>query len=174
MKIKFNSEQLRKAVEIAIKRHEAKNISFRNKEIYIPKQKNEFGIPNEYAPHLIGVLGEMAWATIKNVPIDENIYKVRDPGEDFRGVEVKATTYFGDGEPELKIKVKEFNKKKPKLYVLIRVDPNTLEVELLGKITREKFSKVKTTKQYGPNLPENYIVKVSQMDRISVKNLKGS
>lgn len=174
MKIKFNSDQLRKAVEIAIKRHEAKNISFRNKEIYIPQTKNEFGIPNEYAPHLIGVLGEMAWATVKNVPLDENIYKVRDSGEDFRGVEVKAVTYFGKGEPELKIKVKEFNKKKPNLYVLMRIDPITLEVELLGKITRQKFDKIKQIKKYGPKLPENYVVPASQLDKISVKNLKNS
>jgi len=169
MKIKFNSEQIEKAVSTAVARHEAKNISFRNKEIYFPKVKNEFGIPNEYAPHLIGVLGEMAWATVKGIPIDENIYKVRDKGEDFRGVEIKTITYFGKGEPELKIKLQEFNKKHPKLYVLMRVDPLTLEIELLGKITREKFSQIKVKKKYGPNLPENFVVPLSQMDEVKLR-----
>ena len=149
MKIKFNQEQIKKAVDTAIARHEAKNISFRNKSIYFPEKRNEFGIPNEYAPHLIGVLGEMAWATVKGIPIDEKIYKVRDKGEDFKGVEIKTVTYFGKGEPELKVKVQEFNKKHPSVYVLMRVDPNTLEVELLGKITREKFNAIKIRKKYG-------------------------
>ena len=169
MKIKFNNEQLQKAVEIAIARHEAKNVSFRNKSIYFPEKKNEFGIPNEYAPHLLGILGEMAWATVKGVPIDENIYKVRDKGEDFRGVEIKTVTYFGKGEPELKIKVQEFNKKKPQIYVLMRVDPNTLEVELLGKITRKKFDEIKKKKKYGAKLPENFVVPLSQMDNIKLR-----
>jgi hypothetical protein len=172
MKIKFNPEQLQKAVDTAIARHEAKNISFRNKSIYFPQKKNEFGIPNEYAPHLIGVLGEMAWATVKGVPIDEKIYKVRDKGEDFRGVEIKTVTYFGRGEPELKVKVKEFHKKHPQVYVLMRVDPNTLEVELLGKISRKKFDDLKKVKRYGAKLPDNYIVPLSLMDEIKLKNPK--
>jgi hypothetical protein len=172
MKIKFNKEQIQKAVETAIARHEAKHVSFRNKNIYFPHKKNEFGIPNEYAPHLIGVLGEMAWATVKGVPIDENIYKVRDKGEDFRGVEIKTVTYFGKGEPELKVQVKEFHKKHPQLYVLMRVDPNTLEVELLGKITRKKFDTLKKKKRYGAKLPENFIVPLSQMDEIKLRQPK--
>jgi len=170
MKIKFNSKQLEKAVETAIARHEAKNISFRNRSIYFPEKKNEFGIPNEYAPHLIGVLGEMAWATVKGLPIDENIYSVRDKGYDFKGVEIKTVTYFGAGEPELKIKVQEFNKKHPSVYVLMRVDPITLEVELIGKITREKFNKIKQRKQYGPKLPENFVVSASELDEIKIRN----
>lgn len=169
MKIKFNSKQLEKAVETAIARHEAKNISFRNRSIYFPEKKNEFGIPNEYAPHLIGVLGEMAWATVKGVPIDEKIYRVRDNGEDFKGVEIKTVTYFGAGEPELKIKVEEFRKKRPSVYVLMRVDPTTLEVELLGKITRDKFNQIKQRKKYGPKLPENFVVPMSQLDNIKLR-----
>lgn len=169
MKIKFNQEQIKKAVDTAIARHEAKNISFRNKSIYFPEKRNEFGIPNEYAPHLIGVLGEMAWATVKGIPIDEKIYKVRDKGEDFKGVEIKTVTYFGKGEPELKVKVQEFNKKHPSVYVLMRVDPNTLEVELLGKITREKFNAIKIRKKYGEKLPENFVVPMSKLDDIKLR-----
>lgn len=167
MKIYLNKKQLQRAIELAIERHEAKDQSFRNASIYFPQKRNEFGISNEYIPHLIGVLGEMAWAAANGLQIDQNIYKVRDMGEDFDGVEIKTTTYFGAGEPELKIKKKEFESKRPKLYVLMRVNPNTLDIEVLGKITREKFNQNKVVKKYGPNLPENFIVPLSKMEKVN-------
>ena len=167
MKIIFNKEQLKKAIEIAVARHEAKDKSFRTKDIYFNKEKNSLGIANEYMPHLIGVVGEMAWAILNNLNLDEGIYKVRDCGEDFDGVEIKTTTYFGYGEPELKIKQQEFYKKTPNTYVLVRVNPKNLDTEILGKITRKNFENLKVVKKYGENLPVNFVVPLSKMEKIN-------
>jgi len=170
MKIQLNENQTNYAIQIAMKRHDAKDISFRNRD----RWKCEHGLKNkklsfksEYLPHYIGVLGELGWAIANDLSIDENIYSVRDSGEDFEGTEIKTITYFGAGEPELKITQKEYNKRKPpKLYVLARVSIDRDEIEILGKITRENFDKVKVEKQYGKNLPKNYVVPLSLMDKM--------
>jgi DNA-directed DNA polymerase III PolC len=147
---------------IAQKRHNAKDKSFRNTGILIPDPASV------YAPHTIGLVGEFAWGKHTNQTIDEKIYDVRDDGQDFHNTEVKTITYFGAGEPELKIKQQEFASKTPALYVLTRVDKNDLtKVDLLGTISREQFDKKKESKQYGPHNPLNYIVKLSDMDEIT-------
>jgi hypothetical protein len=165
MKFKLTEQQVDEALALAKKRHEAKHTSFRNKSLYY--QKESGNIPKEYLPHFIGLLGEMAWAHATNSTIDYNIYSVRDPGEDFDGIEIKTVTYSGPGEPELKIKVAEFEKKTPHTYVLVKINLDNMEVEILGKISREQFDKIKVKKRYGRHLPENYIVKTSNLEKIS-------
>lgn len=167
MKINISKDYQKYALEIAIKRHEAKAISFRNSRILI-KDKNT-GIPNEYMPHYIGAIGEIAWSIATGENIDTNIYPVRDNGEDFNGVEIKTITYKGLGEPELKITKKEFSERKPpNIYVLTRIDvtSDNVEVEILGKIEKKEFDKLKVEKQYGKNKPINYIVPLSLMTKI--------
>jgi hypothetical protein len=114
----------------------------------------------------VGLFGEVAYAKLKGLKVNTLIYPVRDGGEDFKNIEVKTLTYFGPGQPELKIPLKEYNKRKPPLlYVLCRVDmkkPN--RVEVLGEITRKDFDKKKVQKKYGDgHHPINYIVPLSQM-----------
>lgn len=166
MLIKLDEEQQKYAMRIATERHEAKDISFRNETILCQKIDNSIGIPREYMPHFVGVMGEMAWGIFNGLKIDENIYEVRDPGFDFENTEIKTITYFGRGEPELKIQIKEFEKRKPDLYVLTRVNVNTSEVEILGKITRSNFDKIKIKKKYGENHPENFVVPLSKMEKL--------
>ena len=109
----------------------------------------------------------MAYAKFIGEKVDEEIYAVRDKGQDFNKVEVKTITYFGDGEPELKIKQKEFETKSPEVYVLVRVNKKKLDsVELLGKISREEFDKNKIAKRYGRFNPDNWIVPLSKMEKL--------
>jgi hypothetical protein len=167
MKIKIPQQKQKMAMEVAILRHEAKNQSFRNSSI-LTKDKDT-GIPNEYMPHYIGALGEIAWSILTGENIDREIYPVRDGGQDFSGIEIKTITYFGNGEPELKITKKEYSERKPpNLYVLARTNIKSYEpeVEILGKITRNEFDRLKIEKQYGINKPVNYILPLSKMEKL--------
>jgi len=166
MIIKFNDEQIAFAVDLAKKRHEAKSMAFRNSNIYM-REKSSYTLEKEYMPHFVGIIGELAWSIYSGNIIDERIYKVRDNGEDFSGVEVKTITYFGDGEPELKIKQDEFFKKSPDTYVLVRYDESKKEAEILGSISRDKFDKLKKSKRYGKYNPNNFVVPASLLDRVA-------
>ena len=163
--VKIEKHELSEISGMARQRHDAKDRSFRNTGILIPNPSSV------YDPHTIGLLGEFAWGKHTNQSIDKKIYKVRDAGEDFADTEIKTITYAGHGEPELKIKKEEFISKKPKLYVLLRVNKKDLtKVQLLGTISREDFCSKKKEKRYGDRNPLNYVVKLSDMDPIKPQN----
>jgi DNA-directed DNA polymerase III PolC len=160
VEIKISNNELKEVYSLAKKRHDAKDISFRNSSQFNTSK-------NEYAPHSIGLLGEYAWGQYTGQSVDENIYAVRDGGEDFEGTEVKTITYFGEGEPELKIPKTEFDSRNPNLYVLCRVDKKNLNIiYILGTISRESFDDNKIEKQYRSDAPINYIVPLSKMDKV--------
>ena len=172
MKVEVTDEELAYLYELAKARHDAKHKSFRNANQIMPKHKGEqfqalHNIDKQYLPHFLGLVGEFAWAKHTDSEIDTNIYAVRDPGEDFPGIEVRTITYCGPGEPELKVKCAEYEAKTPKKYVLARFNLKTRELELLGFITRKTFDKHKVKKKYGRFLPNNYIVPLSKMRKIA-------
>ena len=168
VQVNISNEELKGIYSLAKERHNAKDLSFRNSNILIDSQ-------NVYAPHAIGLIGEHAWGKHTNQSVDKNIYKVRDQGEDFTNTEVKTITYFGSGEPELKIKREEFHSKSPSLYVLARVNKKKLNmVELLGTISREDFDNKKEEKQYAPSNPINYVVPLSKMNKVLNNNFFSS
>lgn len=171
MKFKLTKKQLNYALSLAMQRHDAKHTSFRNKDTnrFMNESKGslseKFSVDKQYMAHFLGVIGELGYSLATGESVDENIYSVRDDGQDFEGVEVKTITYMGSGEPELKITVKEYEQRKaPKLYVLTRFNLKSNEIDVLGKITRKSFEKKKVKKRYGARLPENYIVPLSYMD----------
>lgn len=171
MKINLTKKQIEYCYNLAKKRHDAKHISFRNSSQIIPEHKGtafegELNFEKQYMPHFLGLVGELAWALYSGEKVDENIYKVRDNGEDFDGIEVRTITYKGDGEPELKVKVVEYESKNPKIYVLAQFDISEKSVTILGRITRENFDQVKVKKKYGRYLPMNYIVPLSKMEKL--------
>ncbi len=172
MKFKLNKKQFNYCYKLAKQRHDAKHASFRNKNQIMPDDKremfeNKFSVDKQYMPHFLGVVGELAWSLYTGDKVDENIYSVRDGGEDFKGIEIRTLTYQGDGEPELKVKVSEYEERKPpELYVLIHFDMKTNVVNILGKITRENFDNNKIKKKYGRYLPLNYVVPLSKMEKI--------
>jgi|TARA_B100000401_G_scaffold201027_1_gene135536 hypothetical protein len=173
MKFKLDKKQLNYALGLAMKRHDAKHSSFRNKDTtrFMNDSKGQmsekFSVDKQYMAHFLGVIGELGYSLATGETIDENIYSVRDDGQDFEGVEVKTITYMGSGEPELKITVKEYEQRKPpKLYVLTRFNLKNNEVEVLGRITRPQFDKVKIKKRYGARLPMNYIIPLSKMEKM--------
>jgi len=160
MIINLTKEEVSFAKKLAKKRHNAKNTFIRNRGILMREG-------SVYDPHTIGLIGEMAYAKFTGEKIDEEIYAIRDKGQDFNKVEVKTITYFGDGEPELKIKQKEFETKNPETYILARVEKKKLSsVELLGSISRKNFDENKIAKRYGRFNPDNWIVPLSKMDRL--------
>lgn len=173
MKFKLSKKQLKYALELAIMRHDAKHISFRNKDTrrFVNESKTklseEMKIDFQYMAHFLGVIGELGYSLATGEPVDEEIYSVRDAGEDFDGVEVKTITYMGAGEPELKIPVSEYESRNPpKTYALVRYDRNRKEVDVLGTITRDSFEKYKKKKKYGAGKPLNYIVPLSVMEKM--------
>ena len=173
MKFKLNKEQLQYALELAIMRHDAKHVSFRNKDTkkFINESKakltEKMKVDFQYMAHFLGVIGELGYSLATGEAVDEEIYAVRDGGEDFKGVEVKTITYMGKGEPELKIPVREYEERKaPKRYALVRYDLNRSEVDVLGTITRKSFDKFKKKKKYGAGKPLNYIVPLSVMKKM--------
>jgi len=173
MKFKLNKKQLNYSLSLAKQRHDAKHSSFRNKDVakFMNEKKEElseeFRVDKQYMAHFLGVIGELGYALATDQKVDEEIYSVRDSGQDFDGVEVKTITYMGAGEPELKITLKEYEQRTPPdLYVLTRFNLIKHEVEVLGQITREGFDLVKKKKQYGTYLPMNYIVPLSQMENV--------
>ena len=162
MKIKLTKEQLNYALDLAMKRHDAKHTSFRNKDTELFSNDTKKSISAR-----IGADKQLGWSLVTGEAVDEEIYDVRDSGQDFEGIEVKTITYMGRGEPELKITVKEYDRRTPpKLYVLTRFDSSTGVIDILGKITREKFDQVKVRKRYGARLPQNYIVPLSKMEKL--------
>ena len=173
MKFKLDKKQLNYALGLAMKRHDAKHSSFRNKDTtrFMNDSKGQMSekcsVDKQYMAHFLGVIGELGYSLATGETIDENIYSVRDDGQDFEGVEVKTITYMGSGEPELKITVKEYEQRKPpKLYVLTRFNLKNNEGEVLGMITRPQFDKVKIKKKYGARLPMNYIIPLSKMEKM--------
>lgn len=172
MKIKLSDSELNYIYNLAKKRHDAKHESFRNSSQIIPEAKKDafksiYDIDQEYMPHFLGLVGEYAWSKYSGEPLDEEIYSVRDNGEDFKGIEVKTITYIGKGEPELKITVKEYQSRKaPEQYVLCRFDMQNSQIEILGDITRENFDKEKKEKKYGRFLPKNFVVPLSKMRKL--------
>ena len=172
MKFKLTKKQLNYALSLAMQRHDAKHTSFRNKDTdrFMNESKGslseKFSVDKQYMAHFLGVIGELGYSLVTGEPVDENIYSVRDDGQDFDGVEVKTITYMGSGEPELKITVKEYDQRKPpELYVLTRFNLKNNEIDVLGKITRGEFDQRKVKKRYGARLPQNYIVPLSHMDQ---------
>ena len=160
MIINLTKQEVSFAKKLAKKRHNAKNSFIRNRGILMKEG-------SQYDPHTIGLIGEMAYAKFSGESIDEEIYSVRDKGQDFHETEIKTITYFGEGEPELKIKQKEFETKSPKTYILARVDKKKLDsIELLGKISRKDFIKNKVAKRYGRFNPDNWIVPLSLMEKL--------
>ena len=84
MKIKFTKEQIKFALDLAKKRHDAKHISFRNKNVAEFNNSNKLNlssklnVDNQYMSHYIGIMGEMAWAIANNQQIDEKIQELFD------------------------------------------------------------------------------------------------
>ena len=162
VKIELTKEQIKFARDLAAKRHEAKDTSFRNsKRLHgnIKKTRvDHYVLDITHKAHFLGVLGEMAYAQAVNEKIDTNIYEIRDKGFDVGEMEVKASTWM-NGDIELKVQKKHFETKFPKKYILVRIDENNFNIiELIGEISREDFDKHKVIKQYRPNYPVNYIV----------------
>ena len=160
MLIRLSDSEVKYCKDLGAKRHFAKHPSFRNKDRF-----DEFSV--ESMPHILGVIGELAYAKLYGKKVDEEIYEVRDDGTDFDGeTEVRTVTYAGSGTVDLKVPQSEYDRKSNvKTYVLAHVNQKKLnEVRLLGEISRDNFDKRKKKMQYGIRNPVNWIVTETQLD----------
>jgi len=183
--VKIDSEVLKDLVLVGKKRHEAKDISFRNQSKHGRFQKYRedtdvtvYGmtVTKRHIPHIAGVIGEYAYGKLIGEDIDREIYAVRDNGIDFKnGAEVKTSTFYSgnSGQTELKIPRKEYVERSPSIYVLARLSSNILmksppsiKVEILGQISTKKFDSLKTEKQYIKGGPVNFVVKESDLEPV--------
>ena len=88
MTIQLTEKELTWCEGQAQKRHDKKNMRFRNTGILmenVNSSKHKF-----YLPHLTGIVGEKAYGKLIGAEVDTRLYDVRDDGEDFKGVEVKS------------------------------------------------------------------------------------
>jgi hypothetical protein len=142
---KLSQEERRLAERIGKARNNAKHTSFRN--------SNCRGLDSEHS-HILGASSEIAYASIINKKIDENIYPFGDdtdfPGlrkDPKKGIDLK-TSLWPYIDIELKIKMEEYMRKIQLAYILTRTDKNYTTVEFIGSISREKFDRIKYKKTH--------------------------
>lgn len=118
-------------------------------------------------PHMVGMAAEIAYSRVTGKPFDRTIKSSGD-GYDFPGgVEVKCSMFMGR-DVELKIKLREYSRKRPSKYVLCRVSKDLKTVEILGEITREKFDKIKKKKNYGHQ--DNWVCGINDLTPVEMAN----
>ena len=154
----LNDDQKGLAKEIGTKRNLSKSPLIRaNDSGYHAGKGREF-------PHILGVGGEIAHSIYFGLTLDEDFYAGGDEF-DFGGLlEVKTATWLGQ-DVHLKVKVFEFERKKPKSYSLARVSKSLSWVEIIGYINREDFERKKVLRNYG--YEDNYTVGVSDLKLIT-------
>ena len=174
----FSESEVEDIMRLSRSRHDAKHINIRNVGS-LNKAKDDTD-PKQYTAHFTGLIGEYVWAWHSNQEVDKRVFAHGDK-EDFKDEEVKTVTYVskdGKSEPELKVPIKEFDKKNHiKNYILTWTDsrvierilitgkPEPISAKILGKISREDFKSKCIQFQYRPGYPINYIVKASQLGK---------
>jgi hypothetical protein len=149
---KLSTDERKLAEELGRRRNDAKPPSIRNKMC---------GYSDPAFAHILGICSEIAYAKITNKKIDEKIYLIGDEF-DFYKIEIKTSTWKGS-DIELKIKVKEFERKNPMAYILARIDKEYTTVEFIGSITRQKFDVIKYKKHH--KFVDNYCVSAEQLTK---------
>ncbi len=139
MKYVLNEEEILLAEKIGRARCFGKNKTIVNND------SGYHDVKDRAFPHVIGVKSEIAYAKISGKMIDLSVYEFSGDSSDFDGIEIKTSTWRGD-DIELKIKVSEFNRKRPIGYVLCRCLDN--EITFLGCISRERFDKEKYLRRH--------------------------
>lgn len=152
---KLSQEQRELAEKLGMARNNAKDESFRDVDRF--KIKRESGYS-----HILGISAEIAYADLTDQKINDEIYALGDD-IDFDGVEIKASTW-PHKDIELKIPFKEYNKKKPLVYILARIDKDYKTVEFIGSISRKKFDKIKYAKKH--TFVDNWCVSGDQMSKV--------
>lgn len=87
---------------------------------------------------MLGLLGEITYARITGEVLDLSFRKGGDKGADFKDVEVK-TRKSKDRNPYLLVRKNDTKRKKPKKYVLLRLEPDFTIVEVMGQVSYERF-----------------------------------
>lgn len=130
------------ARSIAADRDGAKDREVRRRDI------SPFAATDSSHPHRLGAVAEVVWSRLSGGTINALVFSDRGDDVDFGEVEIKASTWPGE-DIELKVPVREWDRKRPQVYVLARVDRDLKWVEWVGAISRARFERVKVMKNYG-------------------------
>lgn len=140
-KVYLTPEQIKKAWEIGTARNAAKPDGIR---------QNDSGYHSDNAdrahPHRLGIAAEIVYSQLTGLPLDERIMSSGDTS-DFGGIEIKSATWMGE-DIELKVKKTEYERKRPKIYVLARVAQDIRFVEFIGCVGRDRFEREKYEKKH--------------------------
>jgi hypothetical protein len=116
----LSPEQLILAEKIGRSRCNAKNIDIRFHDSDYHSYNGDRAFP-----HIIGVKAEIAYAALTGQEVNTSFYSDHGDKSDFGIIEIKSTALMGDG-VELLVKVSEYHRKKPQLYILARVIDDTV------------------------------------------------
>lgn len=137
----FTEEDRELAKHVAIARvlNKKNNIRFHDSNYHRYKEGDPPEKLERWYPHFQGLLGEIAYASLTGQR-DEVNFSVSRKGdiEDFPGTEVK-TRCCKDRNPLLMVKKRDFLRKKPAAYVLMRLEPDFSCCEILGQVSRKQF-----------------------------------
>lgn len=91
-------------------------------------------------PHMIGLLGEIAFKRITGMEIDLSFRKKGDSGFDFEDmteVKTRIPSKSEGSNPKLLVRERDWERKKPSRYVLIQVDTQLTSAVIRGQCTHE-------------------------------------
>lgn len=99
------------------------------------------GVKGREFPHIVGLLGEIAFGKLIGKEINRELYALGDCGWDFNGIDIKTTLYQGK---DLGLFIKEKDlQKKCDYYILARTSTDYRKVTFLGYTSKEYFLKYK-------------------------------
>jgi len=122
--------------------------------------------------HPLGVLSEIGLSNLTGVPVDESIHKGGD-NSDLNDVEIKTGTFPIDN-LDLKVKMSEFNLKKPRAYILCWTSKDVFALKdhlviIVGYILYNDFCVKKNFKNYGKY--NNWVVHCSELVDATPENI---
>ena len=123
--------------------------------------KNFFANKPPWHRHVVGAIGEVAFAKVTGQKVDTKTIGRGDGGVDFKnGVQIKSTEK--KFKPDLIISKRQFNMTKGTIYVLAWIKLPV--VEFVGWISRQKFDQLKTLKRFQHG--EAWVVKHELLNKV--------
>ena len=155
LSVRLSVEDINFATELGKKR----SASMGHKDT--KNSKNFFANKPPWHRHVVGAIGEVAFAKVTGQKVDTKTIGRGDGGVDFKnGVQVKATEK--KYKPDLIISKRQFNMKKGTIYVLAWIKLPV--VEFVGGISRQKFDQLKTLKRFQHG--EAWVVKHELLNKV--------
>lgn len=164
MKITFTVPEMHTILHYAGLIYETKKLN----SIYNTKYHQEI---ENYTGHLIGLMGECGLCKVLNIPFHVEILFRGDDGTDIRygGKTIQVKTLSRDYADKNRLYVDDIEQVKSEILVGAAIT-GPASVRLLGGISKEKFSRIKTVEDfgYGPrhSVMERQLCSIDDMVRL--------